>query len=81
MDKFVYKKGKKMSPYCDIKKNAIHYLFKMAPKMSTVYIKYGDHDLDTATVINKKNRSIKNISSAINPNILTEVLKIVQKNK
>ncbi|XP_055295613.1 uncharacterized protein LOC129565135 isoform X2 [Sitodiplosis mosellana] len=59
---------------------AVHYLFKTAPKISTVHIAYGDQDLDTARVFNKPNHSNENVTAAIDPYVLAMMQATAQEN-
>lgn len=51
----------------------LYYLLRASSKISNIYITYGDHDLETARIFDKPNYSNENVTSAINPFILSKM--------
>lgn len=57
---------------CDtIIHRVMRFFLRTAPKISNVHISYGEHDLETARVIQKTPCHDANLTSAINPFVLS----------
>lgn len=80
LENYQYDTNKQTTPNDNILQRTLYYLFKTAPKISTAHIAYGDQDFETARVFNKPNHSIGDLTTAIDPYVLSMMKNRAQEN-